>query len=205
MGYSRDQHSLVLSDLKHLHHEWHIVVLFKPFTYVLTEYRWRKWAKTLATLDLSIENILHISAARIADNRTVAQRAGSPLHPPMKPADHEALGNCLGSFQAQFYLVHLVDSCTAELSKLPCSGLDEYPNFTIRVLRTPVGMIHNVAAVHRVAHQGRRSRSLGRGMFVVKLVPNVDCRTDCAARIARGSLHVYAFKWCLPLDLAVGH
>src|SRR5262245_23078179 len=105
MGYRGDERTLLLSDLKYFHHEWHIVVLFEPFAHVFPENRGRKRPKALAALDLSIENIFHVCATRIADDRAVAQRARPPFHSSLKPADDEAFGNCFHGTHAQFSLV----------------------------------------------------------------------------------------------------
>ena len=58
-----------------------------------------------APLDLEIEDVLHVGAPRIAQDRAVAERARSPFQAALEPADHLALGDRLRRAPAQGRLV----------------------------------------------------------------------------------------------------
>ena len=54
---------------------------------LLLEHAGRERAVGLAVLDPLVEDVLHVGAARIGDDRPVAERARAELHPPLEPAD----------------------------------------------------------------------------------------------------------------------
>src|ERR1043166_2167615 len=63
--------------------------LFKIVADALLEYRRRKWSKRLAPFDAIVENVFHLRATRIHDNRPVAKRSWPKLHPALKPTNHQ--------------------------------------------------------------------------------------------------------------------
>ena len=48
-------------------------------------------------LDLEVQDVFHVGAARVADDAAIAQRARAPLHAALEPADHLATGDGGGS------------------------------------------------------------------------------------------------------------
>src|SRR5579864_1963337 len=92
----RNQASLCLPNLEHLHHEGNRVVLFEPICYRLVEHGGRERTKGLSPLYLGIEDNLHICPPWVADDRAITERPRSPFHPALEPADHFTLGNCRG-------------------------------------------------------------------------------------------------------------
>ena len=56
-------------------------------------------------LDLAVEYALHVGATRVANDRAVAERPGSPFHPPLKPANHPPLSDGCSRPPAQFVLI----------------------------------------------------------------------------------------------------
>src|SRR5262245_4560847 len=105
MRNSRNQRPLFWTDLEYLHHEGHGIVLLEPVRYRILEHRWRKGPKRFAPLDLAIENALHVGPTRVADDRTVTERARPPFHAPLEPAYHLAVGGCSSCATAQLCLV----------------------------------------------------------------------------------------------------
>ena len=105
MGDGRNERPLFFANLEDLHHEGDVVVLFEPFGDMLLEHGRRKGPKRFAPLDLAIQNVLHVRAARIAEDRAVAERARTPFHPPLKPADDLAFGDRRRRAPAEFSLV----------------------------------------------------------------------------------------------------
>ena len=56
----------------------------------LDEHRRRERPELLAELDPRVDDVAHVGAARIGQDAAVAERAGAPLHPALKPADDAA-------------------------------------------------------------------------------------------------------------------
>src|SRR5260370_35487202 len=61
-----------------------------PLVRVLAEDARREWPEVLAVLDLLVEDCPHRRVARVGEERAVAQRSGTPLHPSLEPADDGA-------------------------------------------------------------------------------------------------------------------
>src|SRR6266540_2713729 len=101
MGNGRNQFPLLFTNLKHLHHEWHGIVLLEPLTNSFLHHRRRERAKRFPPLDLVVKYGLHVGAARVTEDRTVAERTRSPLHASLKPTHHLPLGDRLGGAAAQ--------------------------------------------------------------------------------------------------------
>src|SRR5207244_3885565 len=53
----------------------------------------RKWTEFLPELDLQVNQVAHVRAPRIRKDAAIAERAGAPLHPPLKPADNVSIGD----------------------------------------------------------------------------------------------------------------
>src|SRR5581483_4144028 len=100
-----DRRPLLLADLENLHHEGNIVVFLEPVFDGCVENRRRKRAEALAPLYLGIEDLLHVGATRVANDRTIAERPRPPLHPALKPSDDFAAGDGLGRSAAKIRLV----------------------------------------------------------------------------------------------------
>src|SRR5262245_35478998 len=93
MRDGRNLRPLFFPNLKDLHHEGDGVVLFKPLADGFGEHGWGEGAKRLAPFDLRVEDRLHIAAPRIAQDRAIAERARTPLHPPLEPAQDRTFGD----------------------------------------------------------------------------------------------------------------
>src|SRR5947209_13654356 len=87
MSHRGDEFASLLADLEHLHHEWNAIIFLEPLRHGLLQYRGRERPERFPPLDLSIEQRLHVGATGIAQDRAVAERAGTPFHPSLKPAD----------------------------------------------------------------------------------------------------------------------
>ena len=86
------------------------------------EHAWGEGAKGFAALDFQVEDVLHVRPARVAEDRTVAQRTRAPLQAALKPADHLAVGNRCGRAPAEFtFIGNLLDRATLPGQvRLPC-------------------------------------------------------------------------------------
>src|SRR4030095_4512 len=73
------------AELEDWHHERDIVVSLEPLGDVLTQNGRRERTEGFAAFDLGVEDVLHVRSARVTKNRAVAQRAGTPFHPSLKP------------------------------------------------------------------------------------------------------------------------
>mgnify|MGYP006159842189 FL=1 len=58
----------------------------------LFQYRRRKRPERLTFLDPIVENLFHLSTARVNDDRSISKRAWAKLHPPLEPAHYCAAG-----------------------------------------------------------------------------------------------------------------
>src|SRR6476646_45730 len=88
MGHCGDQVALFRADRVDLHHEWHIAIELEPLGDRLAENGRRERPKRLPALDLEVEDLLHVRAARVAQNRAVAERPRAPLHASLEPPDY---------------------------------------------------------------------------------------------------------------------
>jgi hypothetical protein len=77
------------------------MIVLEVFVLVIGHDGRRKGTKPLAVLDARVENILHVGQAGMGDDRAIAERARAPLHAPLKPADHIAGRDLLGTFFEQ--------------------------------------------------------------------------------------------------------
>src|SRR4051812_2478936 len=97
-----DQRPLFMANLKNLHHEGHRVVLFEPLGYSFLEHGRRKRPKRFAALYLGVEDVFHVGPPWIADDGAIPESTRTPLHPPLKPADHFSFRDGFGSLAAEF-------------------------------------------------------------------------------------------------------
>ena len=90
-----------------LHHERHVVVGLEPVGDVVAQNRRCERAERFAPLDLGVEDVFHVGAPRIGQDRAVAQRPRSPLHAALEPAHDLAVGD--GARDAGAQLVVIAD------------------------------------------------------------------------------------------------
>src|ERR1051325_10987497 len=65
-----------------------------------------KRAELLAELDLGIDDLAHVCAARVGQDAAVAKRPRAPLHRSLEPPDDEPLGNPRGRpFATRLFVV----------------------------------------------------------------------------------------------------
>ena|SRR5437764_12066005 len=92
MRNGRNLRPLFFLNLEHLHHEGDRIVLFEPFADGFGEHGWGKGPKRFPSFYLGVENGFHIRASRIAEDRPIAERARSPFHAALKPAQNGTFG-----------------------------------------------------------------------------------------------------------------
>ena len=134
---------------------------------MLVQNRRRKRPERLASLDLEVEQFLHIRTTRIGKNRPVAQCAGTPFHPPLKPADHLAVGNRQRRVPAKFGGVQDSLNCAACIGNLGLTLDEKRIDHTGIKMRAPIGVIHD------------------EGPQAAKPVPSPISGTDGAAGVTR--------------------
>src|SRR5437867_1818802 len=105
MRDGRNLCALFFSNLEDLHHEGDSVVLFEPFADSFGEHGRGKGPKRFPSFYLGVENSFHVRAPRIAEDRAVAKRARTPLHPPLEPAEDRTFGDRRSRAPAKFFLV----------------------------------------------------------------------------------------------------
>src|SRR5262245_60500749 len=105
MRHRRNAWTLVLADLKDLHHEGNFIVRLEPFRNGFTQYRRRERPKRLTPFDLRVEDRLHVTATRIAHDGSIAERTRPPLHASLKPTHHTAVGHGARRSRAQLPFV----------------------------------------------------------------------------------------------------
>src|SRR5258707_1492718 len=67
--------------------------LLEIFADLFSQNGWSEGAKGLPLLNALIQNVLHISATRIDDNRSIAERPRPELQTPLKPSHHCSAGD----------------------------------------------------------------------------------------------------------------
>src|SRR6185436_14233912 len=78
------------TDLVDHQHRRRRVRLFEVVADTFFKYRRSKRAKRLTLLDAVVEDVFHLGASWIDDDRAVAERPWSKLHLSLEPADHES-------------------------------------------------------------------------------------------------------------------
>ena len=84
------------ADLEDFHHERHVVFLLEPLADVFAQDARGEGAEAFASFYLQVENVLHVRAARVAEDGAVAEGARTPFHAALEPADDFAFGDGLG-------------------------------------------------------------------------------------------------------------
>ncbi len=105
-------------------------------------------------LDARVEDVLHVVATRVGQDRAVAERAWPELDPPLEPADDAAVGEHVGRA--------LDDLVGVEFLEREPRALDRGPQPLRGVLRAPVRVIHAErarGAELRVVHVIRRAHA----------------------------------------------
>src|SRR4051812_22097577 len=103
---------------------------------MLLQHRWREGTVRLTEFHLAVDRVLHVRAARIAEDAAVPQRAGAPFHPALIPADGAAFGEERRGLALD----------VADLARLESRRGDGAPQFGIRILRPPIRVLHDEAA-----------------------------------------------------------
>src|SRR5260370_286438 len=113
--------------------------MFKIVAHVFGKNRRSKRTKRLALLNSVVENIFHVGAARVNNNRTIAQRARSKFHPALKPSDDQPVSNVLRRALCYFLIRERF------INKL---GLLEFDaNLLVGKFRTRISASHHVASL----------------------------------------------------------
>src|SRR6266540_2780744 len=159
-------------------HERRAVVLLVPLARLIGEYRRRERTKPLAVLDPRVEDVLHVGPARVGDDRAVAERARSELHPPLEPADDVAGRDSLGDGAEERVVVEPL-RLEASVAQRPLALL-------VAVLGAGVRVLH-----HEPARPAEH------------LVPDVVRGTDRDPAVARRRLDVEPVERRLRADAAV--
>src|SRR5215213_7889074 len=86
--------------------------LVEVFAHTLFQYRWSKRSKRLTFFDSIVENLFHLAATRIDNNRSIAKRAWPKLHSALKPANNQTSSNILCRAPCQLFVrVRLESQC----------------------------------------------------------------------------------------------
>ena len=112
MGHRRNLRTLVSMNLIDLHHEWHVAIFFKPFGNMFFLNGRCKRAEAFTSFDLRIQDVLHVRAARITDNRAIAERARAPFEPALEPADNIPFGDMIGCPLGQRLIIKALHGAT---------------------------------------------------------------------------------------------
>ena len=151
---------------------------------LVVEHRGREGPERLPVLDLEVHDRLHGGRARIADDRTVSERAGPELHPPLQEPDDVAVGDrggdALGARRAGEALVR------------KAALVEPRRHLVAAEARTEVG------ALHPIVH------SIGLARVVEDLVPSVQRRADGAAGVTGRGLDPDPLERPLAQQHAVG-
>ena len=156
----------------------------------LAQDRGRERAEGLAPLDLAVEDVLHVGAARVAEDRAVAERARPPLHAALEPADDLAVARCAAAVRRQ-------SSASSVDALHRAAGGRE---LAARCARAACAM--SLVAEFAVPSRRGPSRATARA---AELVPDRDTPRRSRRRRRRPPLHVDPPERRARVDLAVGH
>src|SRR5262249_33254709 len=84
------------ADGDNLQHERHVVIADEPVGHGLTQYRGCKGPEGFSALNFQIEDVLHVTAPWVAEDRAITKCPRSPLHAALEPTDDQTLGNGTG-------------------------------------------------------------------------------------------------------------
>ena len=117
-----------------------------------SQHRRRERPERFAPLDLGVEDLLHVGAARIADDRAVAERARPPFHAALKPADDLAVGDRRGGAPAELGLVgDFLDRAAGRGDLRSRCAASSAAMSSASKLRAPIGVVHDEARARRRA------------------------------------------------------
>src|SRR5919109_4508509 len=149
------------------------------------ENRRRKWAENFAMFNAAVENVFHFGATRVRHDAAITQCPRAPFCPSLKPPKDFAIGDDGGRATSQFLFTKLRDD-TALLCQ--ATRINSVANFFLRVLRAPVGMVHD-----------KRPR------LAKNLVPHEERGSHGKSAIPRRGMNVDLLEWRRIKNLAVGH
>src|SRR5262249_49373212 len=132
-----------------------------------------------------IEELLHVGAARIADDRPVSESSRPPFHTPLEPTDDLSIGYGGSGPAAKRRLIGYLVGSTACCSYFGSACLHKSSNGCGVILRPPIRMIHRKRA------------------FSSKLMPDRKGCSDGASGVTRGGLYVDAAKLRPATHLAI--
>src|SRR6185312_1489048 len=212
VGDGRDERPLLRADGVDLDHERVGAIDGEPIAGSLLQNGGSKRAERLAALDLEVEDVLHVAAPGVGEDRTVAQGPRTPFRTPLIPAHDLAAHQGLGRLGRQAILAaHALDPYIIEgailAARLRNAGRDGLADLRFLMGRSPVAVLHDETvarrAEHRVVHPegGAESRAgvAGRGLneYVLHVrlreEPAVGERVHAAAASQRQALEAGAF------------
>src|SRR5260370_377869 len=121
-------------DLVGHHHEWRRIICLKVIAGTLRQDGGAERPEWLAILDAAVQDILHVVAARVGEDATIAEGARTEFHASLEPSDHLPLSNLIRRAGDQLILIQLVPAC---------AGLAESgPDVGIAVLGAVVDVAH---------------------------------------------------------------
>lgn len=88
-----NERAFLRANLENLHHERDVVVGLEPIRDKFAQDRGSKGAKGFATLDFGIEDVLHVGAARVAEDGAIAKGARAPFEAALEPANDFAFAD----------------------------------------------------------------------------------------------------------------
>src|SRR5437016_8030098 len=118
-----------------------VVVLLNTFH----QHRWRERPVGFSELDLCVDDVLHVCAARIGENAAVAEGPRAPFESPLKPTDYLPLLKRVD---------HAIDEAIVILDVLMADAVrvEESLDVSLRVVLSEVRVLHDV--LPRMAKDG---------------------------------------------------
>src|SRR5207237_3800468 len=149
--------------------------------------RWRKRPELLTKLDPHVDDVAHVTPAWIREDAAITQRACTPLHASLEPANDVAVRNARGcpltellfARDARAYAVPRLDLRAPHVGRRRHRGIVE--------LRAPVAVAHLEATLS------------------TQLVPDVKRRAERGAVVARSGLNVEIRERRFRAHLAIRH
>ena len=123
----RELGAFFFPDLEDFHHVGNVVVLLEPFADRFPQDGGSEGPKGFAPFDLGVQDVLHVGAARVAQDGTVAQSAWAPLHAPLEPAHDFAVSNRGGGAGTQRHVIGDLRHVTPSAREFVPPGLEQFP------------------------------------------------------------------------------
>src|SRR5689334_7886457 len=101
-----------------------------------------EWAEFLPELDFRVDDLAHVSPARVGNDTAVAKRASAPLHEPLVPADAAAAGDSLRGPAAQLAVVIDLGYHATLLFEIGLAIGKCCSRLPVAICRTPVSVFH---------------------------------------------------------------